>query len=65
MYEYTYIHQDTGGGFFSGGVEHREVIDRYAAAGWRYVGFLPTGFTSHGGISSVDLIFEKDVEKAP
>ncbi|WP_287987354.1 DUF4177 domain-containing protein [Oscillibacter sp. KLE 1728] len=39
--------------------EHRELIDAYAAEGWRYVGFFPVSFTSHGGISQVDLIFER------
>ena len=62
MYEYQYIPLDTGGGFFSGGREHRKIIDEWAAKGWRYAGFLPTAFTGHGGISSVDLIFERETE---
>ena len=36
-------------------------IDKYAAEGWRYVGFFPVSFTGHGGISMVDLIFEREV----
>ena len=59
MYEYKYVPVETGGGFLSGSREHREVIDRYAAQGWRYVGFFPVAFTGHGGISNVDLIFER------
>ena len=59
MYQYKYIPVDTGGGFLSGSREHRELIDKYAAEGWRYVGFFPVSFTSHGGISQVDLIFER------
>ena len=62
MYEYKYIPMDTGGGFLlSGSREHREIIDRYAAEGWRYVGFVPVTFTGHGGISNVDLIFEREM----
>ena len=30
------------------------------AEGWRYVGFFPVAFTGHGGISNVDLIFERE-----
>ena len=59
MYQYKYIPVDTGGGFLSDTREHRELIDAYAAEGWRYVGFFPVSFTSHGGISRVDLIFER------
>ena len=61
MYQYKYIPVDTGGGFLSGSREHRERIDKYAAEGWRYVGFFPVSFTGHGGISMVDLIFERAV----
>ena len=50
MYQYKYIPVDTGGGFLSDTREHRELIDAYAAEGWRYVGFFPVSFTSHGGI---------------
>ncbi|MCI6055181.1 DUF4177 domain-containing protein [Dysosmobacter sp.] len=60
MYEYKYLPVETGGGFLSGSREHRELIDRYAAEGWRYVGFFPVAFTGHGGISNVDLIFERE-----
>ena len=59
MYQYKYIPVDTGGGFLSGSREHRELIDKYAAEGGRYVGIFPVSFTSHGGISQVDLIFER------
>ena len=60
MYEYKYVPVETGGGFLSGSREHRELIDRYAAEGGRYVGFFPVAFTDHGGISNVDLIFERE-----
>ena len=59
MYEYKYIDCRTGGGFFGGNYGHRETIDQMAREGWRYAGFVPTAFTGHGGIASVDLIFER------
>ena len=61
MYEYKYVSVDTEAGFFFGGTgaEHRRVINQYAAEGWRYVGCIPTGFTGHGVISSMDLVFER------
>ena len=39
--------------------QHREIIDRYAAAGWRYVGYIPTKFSGEGGSKEIDLIFER------
>ena len=60
MYQYKYIPVDTGGGFLSGSREHRELIDKYAAEGSRYIGIIPVSFTGHGGISQVDLIFERE-----
>ena len=52
MYEYQYVELYTGGGFWidNGTGAHREVIDREAREGWRYVGYVPLSFTSNGGI---------------
>ena len=49
MYQYKYIPVDTGGGFLSGSREHRERIDKYAAEGWRYVGFFPVSLRATAG----------------
>ncbi|MCL2855214.1 MAG: DUF4177 domain-containing protein [Defluviitaleaceae bacterium] len=60
IYEYEYVHVETAGivfGFNSD--EHRSIINKYAKAGWRYVGFMPTYQRGNGVIRSVDLIFEK------
>lgn len=46
--------------FGSGTDEHRQIIDQYAAKGYRYVGYIPTDITGHGVIRQVDLIFEID-----
>ena len=62
MYEYQYIVLDTGGGIFMNNCEgkHREIIEEEAARGWRYVGYVPMEFSGRGGISSIDLIFERE-----
>lgn len=62
MYHYEYVSFYTGGGTWNDNsdVKHRQVIDRYAQQGWRYVGFIPTCFSHEGGIKEVDLIFEKE-----
>ncbi len=65
MYEYQYIELYTGGGFWLNNREgtHREIIDREAKDGWRYVGYVPLSFTGNGGIKSMDLIFEREVRE--
>lgn len=42
--------------------QHREIIDQYAAQGWRYVGYIPTQFTSNGGTKAIELIFEREAD---
>jgi len=63
MYEYKYVHLQTGGAYFRDNqfAAHRSIIDEAASEGWRYVGFIPKEFTSQGGIYSIDLIFERPV----
>ena len=39
--------------------EHREIIDRFAADGWRFVGAIPTLIVGYGMIKRLDLVFEK------
>lgn len=62
LYEYEQI--DVGGGLFfnNSKCKHREVIERRAADGWRYAGWVPTEFTTGGSLSVIDLIFEKEQE---
>ena len=61
MYRYEYESIDVGGGFWidNSSCEHRDIIDQYAAQGWRYVGYIPTRFSGEGGTKEVDLIFER------
>ena len=40
--------------------EHRQIIDEYAAQGYRYVGFIPTNISDYGKIKEMDLVFEID-----
>ena len=63
MYQYEYVSLHTGGGFWvdNSAGEHRDLITQYTAQGWRYVGFVPTRFSSYGGIKELDLVFEKEV----
>ena len=64
MYQYEYFSLYTGGGFWINNAEceHRKIIDRYAAQGWRYAGYLPIKFSGDGGLKEIDLVFEKPVE---
>ena len=64
MYRYEYVPLFTGGGFFANNsdCQHREIIDQYAAQGWRYVGYIPTQFTSNGGTKAIELIFERKAD---
>ena len=65
MYEYSYETIYTGGGFWlnNSSCDHREIIDRKAAEGWRFVGYVPAEFTSNGGTKSLDLIFERTISE--
>lgn len=38
----------------------RDVIDKYANEGWRYVGFVPVLQRGNGYIEEIELIFEKE-----
>lgn len=59
QYEYVCLHT----GRFIGAVseEHRQIIDEYAAKGYRYAGFIPAKMSDYGKIIDMDLVFEKDV----
>ena len=61
MYEYKYVILQGKSGFallrFE---EHRTCIDRCAAQGWRYVGWVPVDITS-GAMTRMDLVFEREI----
>ena len=57
-YEYVKVHFD---GIFSAELEeHRNIIDQYAAKGYRYVGYIPVYIDMDGKMKDIDLIFEID-----
>ena len=61
-YEYVTI-KTVGKGILSNKTnQHREIIDEYAAKGYRYVGWFPIQSSNilTGVIEEVDLIFEKE-----
>ena len=62
MYEYKYVNVLGEGLSASKFREHREIIDRHAAEGWRYVGFVPSHIGAGGQIAQIDLIFERLTE---
>lgn len=60
MYEYKYVSVKREGWVFAGFQNYREIIDREAAQGWRYTGWIPADITN-GAIMQIDLIFEREV----
>jgi len=63
MYEYFHVKVAANAsilGRFSLDPEYRNIIDRAAEEGWRYVGFLPVSQTAYGAILEYDLIFEQE-----
>ncbi len=50
MYRYEYESVKVGGGFLldNSACRHRDIIDARARDGWRYVGYVPTEFTTSG-----------------
>lgn len=40
--------------------EHREIIDKYASQGYKYIGMIPTEISANGCTRKMDMIFEKD-----
>lgn len=63
MYEYFHVKVAADAsilGGFSLDPEYRNIIDRAAEEGWRYVGFLPVSQSVNGAILEYDLIFEQE-----
>ena len=40
-------------------LDYREIIDRRAKNGWRYVGFIPSVQAGHGFITEMDLVLKR------
>ena len=58
MYKYIYVEANAQNVFKE--ANHRELIDKYSAEGWRLVTAIPSGFSTHGVIKKFDLVFEKE-----
>jgi len=59
MLQYKYVKMAGEGFYASRFTKHRDIIDKYARIGYRYVGFVPTQSYANGRIIEIDLIFEK------
>lgn len=64
MKQYEFEEVVMGGLFGSRTVAHEAVIQRRAAEGWRYAGWVPVEENGHGVTQAISLIFEKDAEEA-
>ncbi len=60
QYEYVTVEFENNKLTTAKNTAHREVIDKYAAEGFRYAGYVPNVIGPSGKILSMDLIFEKD-----
>ena len=60
MYKYEYVSVSFKTGLMSTSQnEHKEIIDKYAQNGYRYVGYIPTKEVGTGALGEIDLVFEK------
>ena len=62
MKKYEYVEVNIARFVGAKSEEHRQIIDAYAAKGYRYVGFIPTSISDYGKFKKLDLIFEKESE---
>lgn len=60
QYEYETVELENNKLTTAKNTAYREVIDKYAAKGFRYAGYVPSVIGPSGKILSMDLIFEKD-----
>lgn len=58
MKKYEYVSIEAYNPFGSVSEDYRQIIDKYAAKGYRYVGFIPTNFFDFGKFKNIDLVFE-------
>lgn len=61
MKKYEYVRKSIATFWKAGSTDHRQIIDEYAARGFRYVGYIPTKIEGYGRVTEIDLIFEMDV----
>ena len=63
MYEYKYVSVESTGVMVPEFKGQRELIDRCAADGWRFAGWVPVRLTTanYGALKVIDLIFEREI----
>ena len=65
MKEYEFVEVTPEGGLLKpfNYKDYRQIVDRYARNGYRFVGYVPTEIIGGNGgtIVKMDLVFEKDV----
>lgn len=61
QYEYVTIELENSKLTTAKSTAHRQIIDKYAAEGYSYAGYVPCVIGPSGKLLSVDLIFEKDI----
>ena len=59
MKEYTYKKVKLWKSFGALLENHRQIIDEYAAQGYRYAGYIPTDINARGVIVEIDLILKR------
>lgn len=58
-FKYLYVEAKVRGIFSDS--NHRELIDKYAKDGWKFINAIPTSFYGNNGQpKTFDLIFEKN-----
>ena len=57
IYNYLYVRAKIGG--FLSPPNYKELIDKYAQEGWRFVAVIPAVFGNYGQMKEVDLVFER------
>ena len=63
MLEYEFEQVKCVGGILSYSLEftnHREIIRKQAAEGWRFAGWVPATQRARGFIETIDLVFERE-----
>lgn len=58
MFTYKYA-RSTGGTLFLN-ADHREIIDKHASEGWRFVAAIPYYQNGEGKVKEFDLVFKKE-----
>jgi hypothetical protein len=60
IYMYKYRYEESVGDSIFSLSNHREIIDRVASEGWRFVAAIPGYQTTNGKAKTFDLVFEKE-----